>query len=83
MEQHQVNITASNKPEALERILRVTRHRGFMVKQLTMVENESSDILSLEFTVASQRPITLLYSQLEKLWDVNGIEVLQQKQISA
>ena len=83
MEQHQVNITAFNKPEALERILRVTRHRGFMVKQLTMVENESSDILSLEFTVASQRPITLLYSQLEKLWDVNGIEVLQQKQISA
>lgn len=67
MEQ-QIDLTAQHRPEVLERILRVVRHRGFTVTQMDMQLIEGK--VRLKFTVKSDRTLELLVSQLEKLPDV-------------
>ena len=66
--EHQINLTAQHRPEVLERILRVVRHRGFTVTQMDM--QLIDDKVRLKFTVKSDRTLDLLVSQLEKLPDV-------------
>lgn len=68
MEQYQLSIKANKRPETLERILRVIRHRGFEVKNLNVEANNST--FELKLTLVSQRQISLLVHQLEKLFDV-------------
>ncbi|MBI6549518.1 acetolactate synthase 2 small subunit [Xenorhabdus lircayensis] len=75
MMQHQLAIQARFCPEILERILRVTRHRGFQVSALNMDHATDSDNVSIELTVTSQRSVNLLFSQLMKLVDVAGVEI--------
>lgn len=71
MEQ-QIELTAQHRPEVLERILRVVRHRGFTVTQMNM--QLIDDKVRLKFTVKSDRTLELLVSQLEKLPDVIEIK---------
>lgn len=78
MMQHQVSIQARFRPEMLERVLRVVRHRGFQVCAMNMSTTMSSDSVNIELTVASQRPVDLLSSQLSKLMDVACVEIQQQ-----
>ena len=66
--EHQIDLTAQHRPEVLERILRVIRHRGFTVTQMEM--QLLDDKVRLKFTVKSDRTLDLLVSQLEKLPDV-------------
>ena len=66
--EHQIELTAQHRPEVLERILRVIRHRGFTVTQMEM--QLIDDKVRLKFTVKSDRTLDLLVSQLEKLPDV-------------
>mgnify|MGYP000513321228 FL=1 len=66
--EHQIELTAQHRPEVLERILRVVRHRGFTVTQMDM--QLIDDKVRLKFTVKSDRTLELLLSQLEKLPDV-------------
>ena len=66
--EHQIELTAQHRPEVLERILRVVRHRGFTVTQMNM--QLIDDKVRLKFTVKSDRTLDLLVSQLEKLPDV-------------
>lgn len=66
--EHQIDLTAQHRPEVLERILRVVRHRGFTVTQMDM--QLVDDKVRLKFTVKSDRTLDLLVSQLEKLPDV-------------
>ena len=66
--EHQIELTAQHRPEVLERILRVVRHRGFTVTQMEM--QLIDDKVRLKFTVKSDRTLDLLVSQLEKLPDV-------------
>ncbi|WP_454901509.1 acetolactate synthase 2 small subunit [Aggregatibacter sp.] len=66
--EHQIDLTAQHRPEVLERILRVIRHRGFTVTQMEM--QLIDDKVRLKFTVKSDRTLDLLVSQLEKLPDV-------------
>jgi len=70
--EHQIELTAQHRPEVLERILRVVRHRGFTVTQMDMqlIDNK----VRLKFTVKSDRTLDLLVSQLEKLPDVMEIK---------
>jgi acetolactate synthase isozyme II small subunit len=70
--EHQIDLTAQHRPEVLERILRVVRHRGFTVTQMDMqlIDNK----VRLKFTVKSDRTLDLLVSQLEKLPDVIEIK---------
>jgi len=66
--EHQIDLTAQHRPEVLERILRVIRHRGFTVTQMDMQLIEGK--VRLKFTVKSDRTLDLLVSQLEKIYDV-------------
>ena len=71
MEQ-QIELTAQHRPEVLERILRVIRHRGFTVTQMDM--QLIDDKVRLKFTVKSDRTLDLLVTQLEKIYDVVEIK---------
>lgn len=66
--EHQIDLTAQHRPEVLERIIRVVRHRGFTVTQMDMQLIEGK--VRLKFTVKSDRTLELLVSQLEKLPDI-------------
>ena len=70
--EHQIDLTAQHRPEVLERILRVVRHRGFTVTQMDM--QLIDDKVRLKFTVKSDRTLDLLVRQLEKLPDVMEIK---------
>lgn len=68
MKTYNLTIQANQRPETLERLLRVIRHRGFTVVKLT---SESKDgVISLNATVQSERELSLLVHQLVKLPDV-------------
>ena len=53
--EHQIELTAQHRPEVLERILRVIRHRGFTVTQMDM--QLIDDKVRLKFTVKSDRTL--------------------------
>ncbi|HBZ15300.1 acetolactate synthase 2 small subunit [Pantoea sp. NPDC088449] len=78
MNQHQLSIEARFRPEILERILRVVRHRGFQVCAMNMASAVNVENINIEMTVASQRSVDLLSSQLSKLMDVACVEIQQQ-----
>lgn len=75
MMQHQLTVQARYRSETLERILRVVRHRGFQVCVMNM--ETGNDNMNIELTVASLRPVELLFSQLARLADVIGIKTQQ------
>ena len=82
MKQHQLNLITGSRPEVLERVLRVVRHRGFALCSLNM--EQDCQQLRITVTVESERPIQQLWSQLVKLVDVSRVDALeQQPRISA
>ncbi|WP_039661110.1 acetolactate synthase 2 small subunit [Pantoea sp. MBLJ3] len=78
MNQHQLSIEARFRPEILERILRVVRHRCFQVCSMNMASVANAENINIEMTVASQRSVDLLSSQLSKLIDVACVQIQQQ-----
>ncbi|AGH81468.1 acetolactate synthase small subunit [Psychromonas sp. CNPT3] len=66
---YQLNLTLEQRPEVLERVLRVVRHRGFKVTQMKM-QCEDNNVAYIDLHVESERAIELLTHQLEKLIDV-------------
>lgn len=73
MERYQLIIKAEDKPVLLERVLRVIRHRGFIIKQVAATQNHESHVASVEIIVDSDRPISTLIHQIEKLWDIRSV----------
>ena len=71
---HTFNLTAANQPAVTERLLRVVRHRGFILKSLDV--QTSDDQLNIVLTVESDRAVSLLVNQLQKLYDIKHIEPL-------
>lgn len=72
MNQYTFDLIAQHRPEVLERILRVIRHRGFTVTKMEMALID--DKVRLKFTVKSDRTFDLLVNQLAKLPDVMEIK---------
>ena len=68
MNEYKLELVARHRPEVLERILRVARHRGFTVTTMEMTLIESQ--VQLKITVKSDRTFDLLVNQLAKLSDV-------------
>ncbi|POY43387.1 acetolactate synthase 2 small subunit [Avibacterium gallinarum] len=68
MQQYELSIRANRRPETLERLLRVMRHRGFEVIKL-QTESQHQEI-ALHVVVQSERAVELLVNQLVKLPDV-------------
>ena len=78
---HTLTITLKNQSVAVERFLRVVRHRGF---DLTTMNLEMADgTFHVTMTVDSDKPIYLLTSQLNKLVDVKHVNVENQFQQQA
>ncbi|MGY3924751.1 acetolactate synthase 2 small subunit [Aeromonas jandaei] len=79
--QHTLHIHAQPRPEVMERVLRVVRHRGFNLCALTMETRAEQDCQQLRITVTveSVRPIQQLWSQLVKLVDVSRVDALEQQ----
>ena len=75
--QHQISIQARFRPEMLERVLRVVRHRGFQVCAMNMSPMINAENVNIELTVASPRSVDLLFSQLSKLLDVAHVAICQ------
>lgn len=75
-------IIAHNQPTFLERMLQVTRFRGFDITQLSV--NASNNELSIKLTVRAQengaivigKAIERLHSQLNKLFDIKQINII-------
>ena len=78
MNQYQLQVIAQFRPEVLERVLRLTRHRGFRIAQMDMTTEDAQLVINM--LVESDRAIELLSRQLEKLLDVTGVAVLDQAQ---
>ncbi|MCF1428065.1 MAG: acetolactate synthase 2 small subunit [Shewanella sp.] len=74
---HSLELQVSRRPEVLERVLRVVRHRGFRVTHMQMREQGDSSLLAM--TVEAERAIELLSNQLIKLVDVNLCTVLSEQ----
>lgn len=77
MMQHQLAVQARFRPETLERVLRVVRHRGFQICAMNMETGANAENINIDLTVASLRPVELLFSQLSKLVDVACVEIQQ------
>lgn len=72
MQQYELSIRVNRRPETLERLLRVMRHRGFEVIKL-QTESQQQEI-TLHVVVQSERAVELLVNQLVKLPDVFEIK---------
>ena len=68
MNKYKLELVARHRPEVLERILRIARHRGFTVTTMEMILIETQ--VQLKITVKSDRTLDLLVNQLVKLPDV-------------
>ena len=70
---HQFTITANDRLGALERILRVVRHRGGHIEQMQM-QSIDSQLFTLTLTLTTERTLSSLQNQITKLEDVISLE---------
>ncbi len=74
MNQYQLNIKADDKQVVLERILQVTRYRGFLISGMNAIVN-TGNIGEIQLMVRSERSIDLLVDQINKLIDIKEVTV--------
>ena len=72
---HVLNITANNTPAVVERLLQVTRYRGYQLTGLELQPRNNDRSLAITLSVSSDKPIHLLTSQLHKLYDIVQLEL--------
>ncbi|MGI5310499.1 acetolactate synthase 2 small subunit [Rheinheimera sp. WS51] len=73
--QHRLTITAMNTPTVIERLLQVTRYRGYQLLGLEFTSGANSTGLEITLTVSSEKPIQLLTNQLNKLHDIQKLRL--------
>ena len=83
--QHSMTLTTRNQADVLERILRVTRHRGFLVQsmQIEQFNDQEQSGYRIELSVTSERPIEHLTNQLVKLFDVEQVQLTQLQAVAS
>jgi acetolactate synthase II small subunit len=87
MQNHTLEVTADNQPTALERLLQVTRYRGFLVTNLSVETADHERYLQITMSVnqPSIEPsldlngIQRLYHQLNKLFDIKHVNLVENK----
>ncbi|WP_448565738.1 acetolactate synthase 2 small subunit [Thalassotalea ganghwensis] len=75
MKDYQLVIEADDKQVVLERILQVTRYRGFMISGINAQVNTGTHIGTIKLAVRSERAIELLVDQINKLVDIKQVKV--------
>ncbi len=78
MNSYQLTIKVDDKQVVLERILQVTRYRGFLISGLNANVNTGTHIGTIELMIRSERPIELLVDQINKLIDIKDVKVTSQ-----
>ncbi len=75
MNKYLLIIMADDKQVVLERILQVTRYRGFLINGIDAQVNTGTNVATIELKVSSEKPIELLVDQINKLIDIKGVTV--------
>jgi acetolactate synthase II small subunit len=75
MNNYQLTIKVDDKQVVLERILQVTRYRGFLIHGIHAEVNTGTHIGTVVLQVHSERPISLLTDQINKLIDIKEVRV--------
>ncbi len=75
MNNYQLTIKVDDKQVVLERILQVTRYRGFLIHGIHAEVNTGTQIGTVVLQVHSERPISLLIDQINKLIDIKEVKV--------
>ncbi len=75
MNKYLLIIMADDKQVVLERILQVTRYRGFLINGINAQVNTGTNEATIELKVSSHKPIELLVDQINKLIDITGVRV--------
>jgi acetolactate synthase II small subunit len=75
MNRYQLTIKVDDKQVVLERILQVTRYRGFLINGINAVVNTANNVGTIGLSVSSDRPISLLVDQINKLIDIKSVKV--------
>ncbi|PKH85936.1 MULTISPECIES: acetolactate synthase 2 small subunit [Colwellia] len=75
LNKYQLIIMADDKQVVLERILQVTRYRGFLINGMNAEVNTGNNVATITMSVSSERPISLLIDQINKLIDIKGVKV--------
>jgi acetolactate synthase II small subunit len=73
MTHNRLYLRVFDRPAALERILRVTRHRGFGIRRMSVAPSRTGDRMEISLSVRGSRPLHTLFHQLKKLSDVADI----------
>lgn len=75
LNKYQLIIMADDRQVVLERILQVTRYRGFLINGMNAEVNTGNNIATITMTVSSNRSIALLVDQINKLIDIKDVKV--------
>jgi acetolactate synthase II small subunit len=73
--QHTLTIQTGFEVVAIERLLQVTRYRGFQLCGMEMKPMADMSGLLVTLNILSDKPISLLTAQLNKLYDVQHLEL--------
>ncbi len=74
---HLLTIQTKNQPVVLERLLQVTRYRGFEVAGMEMKPMADFSGLLVTLSIVSDKPISLLTNQLNKLYDIEYLDCVE------
>ncbi len=86
---HTIEITADNQPTVLERLLQVTRYRGFVVSRLNVIPNTDNNMLDIKLTVQDPKQSSIqvgagimgLFDQLNKVFDIKHVNLVRPSSI--
>lgn len=79
MSQYKLKIVSKAQATVLERLLQVTRYRGFHVTSMTMFAG-GHDEFDIQLSVVSDKSVENLKQQLLKIIDIERINVEDQAQ---
>ena len=80
---HVLTIQTKNQPVVLERLLQVTRYRGFEVAGMEMKPMADFSGLLVTLSIVSDKPISLLTNQLNKLYDIEYLDCVESERTQA
>lgn len=75
---HVLSIRTDHQAIALERLLQITRYRGFDIErmEMTSMPNHRGQLITLYLD--TEKPIHLLTNQLNKMYHVDRLELVTQ-----
>ncbi|QJC37718.1 acetolactate synthase 2 small subunit [Enterobacteriaceae endosymbiont of Donacia bicoloricornis] len=76
MNKYQLFIKTNISPDIIERIIRIIRHRGFLIKTIDINVKYKLENINFKLIVKSYKSIDFLVKQIKKLIDVLDIVII-------